>query len=152
MSVKYESAVNKDLPQLVALLGQLFEQEAEFTADAAKQEAALKLIFADPSLGRLYVARDGSRVVAMASLLFTVSTAEGGKAALFEDLVVRPDYRKQGIGARLLEYVIAQARAEGVLRMTLLTDMQNEQAQVLYRRLGFVGSPMKPMRLKIKPK
>jgi GNAT superfamily N-acetyltransferase len=88
----------------------------------------------------------------MASLLFTVSTAEGGKAALFEDLVVRPDYRKQGIGARLLEYVIAQARAEGVLRMTLLTDMQNEQAQVLYRRLGFVGSPMKPMRLKIKPK
>jgi GNAT superfamily N-acetyltransferase len=152
MSVKFEPAVNKDLPQLVALLGQLFEQEAEFTADAAKQEAALKLIFADPSLGRLYVARDGSRVVAMASLLFTVSTAEGGKAALFEDLVVRPDYRKQGIGARLLEYVIAQARAEGVLRMTLLTDMQNEQAQVLYRRLGFVGSPMKPMRLKIKPK
>jgi GNAT superfamily N-acetyltransferase len=152
MSVKFEPAVNKDLPQLVALLGQLFEQEAEFTADAAKQEAALKLIFADPSLGRLYVARDGSRVVAMASLLFTVSTAEGGKAALFEDLVVRPDYRKQGIGARLLEYVIAQARAEGVLRMTLLTDMQNEQAQVLYRKLGFVGSPMKPMRLKIKPK
>jgi GNAT superfamily N-acetyltransferase len=152
MSVKYEPAVNKDLPQLVALLGQLFEQEAEFTADAAKQEAALKLIFADPSLGRLYVARDGSRVVAMASLLFTVSTAEGGKAALFEDLVVRPDYRKQGIGARLLEYVIAQARAERVVRITLLTDMQNEQAQVLYRRLGFVGSPMKPMRLKIKPK
>jgi GNAT superfamily N-acetyltransferase len=152
MSVKFEPAVNKDLPQLVALLGQLFEQEAEFTADAAKQEAALKLIFADPSLGRLYVARDGSRVVAMASLLFTVSTAEGGKAALFEDLVVRPDYRKQGIGARLLEYVIAQARAERVLRITLLTDMQNEQAQVLYRRLGFVGSPMKPMRLKIKPK
>lgn len=152
MSVKYEPAVSKDLSQLVELLGQLFEQEAEFTPDSAKQETALKLIFADPSLGRLYVARDGSRVVAMASLLFTVSTAEGGKAALFEDLVVRPDYRKQGIGASLLEYVIAQARAEGVLRMTLLTDIQNEQAQVLYRRLGFVGSPMKPMRLKIKPK
>jgi GNAT superfamily N-acetyltransferase len=152
MSVKYEPSVPKDLPQLVELLGQLFEQEAEFTPDAAKQETALKLIFANPSLGRLYVAKDGPRVVAMASLLYTVSTAEGGKAALFEDLVVRPDYRKQGIGAKLLEYVIAQARAEGLVRITLLTDMQNEQAQVLYRRLGFVGSPMKPMRLKIKPK
>ena len=152
MSVRYEASVAKDLPQLVELLGQLFEQEAEFTPDAAKQEAALKLIFANPSLGRLYVAKDGTQVVAMASLLYTVSTAEGGKAALFEDLVVRPDYRKQGIGAKLLEYVISQARADGVLRMTLLTDMQNEQAQVLYRRLGFVGSPMKPMRLKIKPK
>ena len=106
MSVRFETAVPKDLPQLVELLGQLFEQEAEFTPDAAKQESALKLIFADPRLGKIYVARDGSKVVAMASLLFTVSTAEGGKAALFEDLVVRPDYRKQGIGAKLLEHVI----------------------------------------------
>ena len=152
MSLRFEAATSKDLPQLVELLGQLFEQEAEFTPNAAKQEAALKLILADPKIGKLYVARDGNRVVAMASMLFTVSTAEGGKAALFEDLVVRPEYRKQGIGARLLEYVIAQARAEGVLRLTLLTDMQNERAQVLYRKLGFVGSPMKPMRLKIKPK
>ncbi|HEX7251132.1 MAG TPA: GNAT family N-acetyltransferase [Burkholderiales bacterium] len=152
MTVKFDTASGKDLPQMVALLGQLFEQEAEFKPDAPKQEAALKMILADPKAGRLFVAKDGSKVVAMASLLYTVSTAEGGKAALFEDLVVRSDYRKQGIGARLLEHVIAQARAEGVLRLTLLTGMQNEQAQVLYRRLGFVGSPMKPMRLKIKPK
>jgi GNAT superfamily N-acetyltransferase len=148
--VEFTPAKDKDLPQLVELLGVLFEQEAEFSPHAGKQEAALRLIMADPTRGKLYVARDGKRVVAMASLLFTISTAEGGKAALFEDLVVHSEYRKQGIGAKLLEYVIGQARAEGVLRITLLTDMQNERAQVLYRKLGFVGSPMKPMRLKIK--
>src|SRR3954468_2224645 len=148
--IKHSEAAAGDLPQLVELLGILFDQEAEFTANPAKQEAGLKMILSDPARGKIYVARDGRKVVAMASLLYTVSTAEGGKAALFEDLVVRPDYRKQGIGARLLEYVIEQARAEGVLRLTLLTDMQNEQTQALYRRLGFVGSPMKPMRLKIK--
>jgi GNAT superfamily N-acetyltransferase len=152
MTIRFEAAAAKDLPQMVELLGQLFEQEAEFTPNATKQEAALKLIFSTPAYGRLFVAKDGSKVVAMASLLYTVSTAEGGRAALFEDLVVRPDYRKQGIGAKLLEYVIAQARTEGLVRITLLTDMQNERAQVLYRKLGFVGSPMKPMRLKIKPK
>ena len=150
--IKHSEATSADLPELVQLLGILFDQEAEFTANAAKQEAALKMILADPRLGRIYVARDGKKVVAMSSLLFTVSTAEGGKAALFEDLVVRPEYRNQGIGANLLEYVIGQAREQGVLRLTLLTDMQNEQAQVLYRKLGFVGSPMKPMRLKIKPR
>lgn len=152
MALDFRPATAKELPQLVELLGQLFEQEAEFTADATKQETALKMIFANPALGKLYVARDGPKVVAMASLLYTVSTAEGGRAALFEDLVVRPEYRNQGIGARLLEYVIGQARVESVLRLTLLTDMQNEQAQALYRRLGFVGSPMKPMRLKLKRK
>ncbi|HYD55583.1 MAG TPA: GNAT family N-acetyltransferase [Burkholderiales bacterium] len=152
MTIRYEAAAQKDLAQMVELLGKLFEHEAEFAANAAKQEAALKMIFADSKAGKLFVAKDGPRVVAMASLLYTISTAEGGRAALFEDLVVREDYRNQGIGAKLLEYVIAQARAEGVLRLTLLTDMQNEQAQALYRRLGFVGSPMKPMRLKIRPK
>jgi len=152
MTLRFEPAVQKDLPQMVALLGKLFAQEAEFMPDAAKQDAALRMVLADPKVGRLYVAKDGPKVVAMASMLYTVSTTEGGKAALFEDLVVHEDYRKQGIGAKLLEYVIGQARVEGVLRLTLLTDMQNEQAQALYRRLGFVGSPMKPMRLKIKPK
>jgi hypothetical protein len=93
MTIRFEAALAKDLPQMVELLGQLFEQEAEFTPNAAKQEAALKLIFSTPSYGKLFVAKDGSKVVAMASLLYTVSTAEGGRAALFEDLVVRPDYR-----------------------------------------------------------
>jgi GNAT superfamily N-acetyltransferase len=148
--LRFEAATKKDLPQLVELLGILFGEEAEFTPDADKQRRALQEIFDHPEKGRLFVARDGRRVVAMASLLYTVSTAEGGKAALFEDLVVRPEERHHGIGGRLLAYVIEQARAEGVLRITLLTDMQNESAQALYRRAGFVGSPLRPMRLRLK--
>ena len=123
-----------------------------YSADAATQRAGLLPILADPALGRIFVARDGRELVAMCSLLYTISTAEGGKAALFEDLVVAPEHRQRGIAAMLLKHVIEQARAEGVLRLTLLTDMQNEGAQALYRRLGFVGSPMKPMRLKLRKK
>lgn len=149
-TVKYEVAVQKDLPRLVELLGILFESEAEFAKDAEKQRAGLQAILADPSRGRIFVAREGREVVAMASLLYTISTAEGGKAAWFEDLVVAPEQRKRGIGEALLKHVVAEARKEGVLRLTLLTDMQNERAQAMYRRVGFVGSPMKPMRLKLK--
>ena len=148
--IAFEPAREADLPQLVELLGLLFDQEAEFRPDAAKQAAALKLLLSDPVRGRIYVARDGRRPVAMASLLFTISTAEGGKAAWLEDLVVHPDERNRGIGEALLKYVVTQAKAEGIRRITLLTDMQNERAQAMYRRVGFVGSPMRPMRLKIK--
>ena len=152
MAIEFGTATPKELQQLVELLEQLFSQEAEFQPDAGKQKRALEAILASPATGKLFVAREGRRVVAMASLLYTISTAEGGKAALFEDLVVHPDERKRGIGEALLKYVIEQARAEGILRITLLTDMQNERAQAMYRRVGFVGSPMKPMRLKIKPR
>lgn len=148
--VRFEAAKSADLPRLVELLGMLFESEAEFAANPEKQRAGLQAILADPMKGTVFVARDGRQVVAMASLLYTVSTAEGGKAALFEDLVVAPEHRKRGIGQALLKHVVAEARKEGVLRITLLTDMQNERAQAMYRRAGFVGSPMKPMRLRLK--
>ena len=150
--IRFELAKASDLPRLVELLGILFESEAEFSPDAEKQKSALQAILADPAKGKIFVAREGREVIAMASLLYTISTAEGGKAALFEDLVVAPEQRKRGIGEALLKHVVAEARAEGVLRITLLTDMQNERAQAMYRRAGFVGSPMKPMRLKLRKK
>ncbi len=150
--VEFGPAREPELAQLIELLGLLFEAEAEFRPDAGKQEAGLRMILGDPARGRIYVAREARRVVAMSSLLFTVSTAEGGKAAWFEDLIVRPEYRRQGVAAQMLSYVIGEARKEGLVRITLLTDMQNEQAQALYRRAGFVGSPMRPMRLKLKGK
>ena len=138
-----------DLEQLVALLGLLFEDEEEFAPDADKQRRALQAILSDPGVGRTFVAREGERIVAMANLLYTVSTAEGGRAALFEDLVVLPERRGRGIGSALLRHVIDAARKEGLTRITLLTDRGNKRAQALYRKVGFVASTMTAMRLKL---
>lgn len=150
MSPAFDTADARDLPQLVELLALLFAQEAEFTPDAAKQRSALQQILGNPAIGRIYVAREGARVLAMASLLYTVSTAEGSPAAWLEDLVVRPERRGQGIGRKLLEHVAAQARNDGVARITLLTDGDNRGAQALYRKMGFRASPMRPMRLRLR--
>jgi GNAT superfamily N-acetyltransferase len=147
--LEFDEARSDELPQLVALLGILFSHEAEFKPDAAKQERALRTILSDPSIGTIYVARNQGRVIAMANLLYTVSTAEGGKAALFEDLVVLPEHRGRGVARQLVKFVVDEARRRGVLRLTLLTDVQNERAQALYRKLGFADSSMKPMRLKL---
>ena len=147
--LELDVARRDELAQLVALLTILFSEETEFTPDYEKQTRALEKILSDESVGTVYVAREEGRVVAMASLLYTVSTASGGKAALFEDLIVLPTHRGRGIATELVAYMIAEARNRGVLRLTLLTDMQNERAQALYRRLGFIDSSMKPMRIKL---
>jgi GNAT superfamily N-acetyltransferase len=149
VSVELGPATREDLPQLVALLGVLFSQEAELVPDDTKQTRALEKILSDESVGRIHVAREGGKVVAMASLIYGISTAEGGLAASFEDMIVLPGYRGKGIGTALLEHVVAEARKQGVLRLMLLTDRQNKRAQALYRKLGFVESTMKAMRLKL---
>jgi ribosomal protein S18 acetylase RimI-like enzyme len=138
-----------DLPQLVELLGILFTQEAELSPGPEKQRRALEMILADPSRARIYVAREGDRVIAMAALHFTTSTAEGGKVAGLEDCIVHPEHRRKGVGEKLLGYVLEQAKAEGALRVMLLTDGDNVTAQALYRKLGFKPSSMLAMRLKL---
>jgi ribosomal protein S18 acetylase RimI-like enzyme len=147
---QFGTAQPADVPQLVELLGILFTQEAELSPDPEKQRRALEIILQDPSRARLYVARDGNTIVAMAALHFTTSTAEGGRVAWFEDCIVRPEHRRQGIGKALLEHVVARARAEGALRVMLLTDGDNERAQALYRKMGFADSAMLAMRLKLR--
>jgi GNAT superfamily N-acetyltransferase len=142
-------AGTEDLPQLVALLGMLFSQEAEFAPDDAKQARALGKILSDETVGRIYVAREGGRVVAMASLLYSISTAEGGLAASFEDLIVLPDRRGRGIASALVRFIIREARRQGVLRLTLLTDSHNKRAQGLYAKAGFTPSSMLAMRLQL---
>jgi GNAT superfamily N-acetyltransferase len=144
---EYGLARAEDLPQLVALLGILFSQESEFIPDDAKQARALEKILSDETVGRIYVAREGGRVVAMATLLYTISTAEGGLAALLEDVVVLPGERGRGVGSALLRHALGEARKQGALRVTLLTDAQNERAQRLYSKLGFGRSTMTAMRL-----
>jgi ribosomal protein S18 acetylase RimI-like enzyme len=147
--VKFAAASRADLDALVALLGALFAQEKDFSPNPANQARALKLILSKKKIGTIYVARDRGRVVGMVSVLDTISTAEGGRAGLLEDLVVAPGARGRGIGRALLRHAIAASRKRGLLRLTLLTDGGNRRAQRLYARAGFRLSAMRPMRRKL---
>jgi ribosomal protein S18 acetylase RimI-like enzyme len=140
-------ARKEELPELVALLGILFAQEHELSPDPQKQRRALEAILADPSRATIFVAREAGKVIATAALHYTTSTAEGGKSAWFEDLCVLPEARGRGVGPALLSFVLDSAKKAGVLRVTLLTDGDNERAQALYRKLGFKPSSMLMMRL-----
>jgi len=149
VSVSVRLATLEDVPGLSGLLTVLFCQELEFTPDPARQAAGLEMILRHPSVGRIYCAVAGTEVVGMVSILFTVSTAQGGQAAWLEDMVVHPGWRDHGIGNRLLQDAITGARTCGCSRITLLADAGNESAMRFYGRSGFVRSSMVPLRLEL---
>ena len=63
-----------------------------------------------------FVCRDGGRVVACAALhIFSPEIAE------IRALAVHPDYMSRGIGSRLIEECVAEARAFGIPKVFTLT-------------------------------
>jgi GNAT superfamily N-acetyltransferase len=145
--MRVTSATSGDIPALQHLLCLLFSQEAEFEADPEVQKAGLQQLLHSPELGQILVLRAGGAVVGMVNLLFTVSTALGGRVAVLEDMIMHPEWRGCGAGSKLLLAAIDLCKTHGCRRITLLTDGSNQGAQRFYARHGFSPSPMLPMRL-----
>jgi GNAT superfamily N-acetyltransferase len=146
-NVVIEPAISEDLDELSSLLGELFSEESDFRPNKDKQLRGLRLIFEQPSRGRVFVLRRDRSIVGMINLLFTISTAEGGFVILLEDLVIHKEHRGHGFGSMLLDYAIEFARQKNFRRITLLTDRPELRSQSFFRKHGFYESPMLPMRL-----
>ena len=149
--VVIEPATEADLDELSEMLGGLFSQEGDFRPDKERQLRGLRLIFEQPSRGRVFVLRQNGAIVGMINLLFTISTAEGGFVILLEDLVIHQQYQGKGYGSKLLQHAIDFAKQKNFLRITLLTDRPENLAQEFFRHHDFVESSMIPMRLWITP-
>jgi len=135
-------AEKKDVEALSGLIASLFSIEKDFAVDLDKQRKALQLLLADER-SAVFCVEAAGRVIAMASVQSTISTAEGGYSALVEDVVVDQAFRSQGIGAQLINAIADWARTRGIRRVQLLADMDNSSALAFYGHLGFKATNMR---------
>lgn len=140
-------ATEEDIPAICDLLLTLFEQEEEFVPNRETHIKGIARIIDQPEYGTFIVAEIDRQVIGVVSLLYQISTALGGVVAILEDFVVYRDSRGQGYGHQLLSTAIDMAKSKGCLRITLLTDGDNQRAKKLYQHFGFENSQMTPMRL-----
>ena len=137
---------------MVGLLEELFAVEEDFTFDEARQRAGLKLVMEKENEGgcALFVAvkdeTEEGRVIGMCSVQTLISTAMGGPVGLVEDVVVSAPRRGRGIGAKLLEGAERWAVENGLTRLHLLTDGNNDGALEFYRNTGWSKTKLVAMR------
>jgi GNAT superfamily N-acetyltransferase len=125
-----------DVPALLELIRELaiFEKlEHEVQATVGSLEDSF--FGPEPVAGAL-IARGDGELAGYAIYFFTFSSFVGRAGMWLEDLYVRPQFRKQGLGRRLIEAVaqIGVERNCGRFEWTALN--WNESARNFYRGLG----------------
>jgi GNAT superfamily N-acetyltransferase len=138
LSIHIESANEQDIDALVELLNILFSIEQDFTPDETAQRKGLQLLLNNPNQGRIFVARHPQAgVVGMVSAQLVISTAMGAPSAWIEDMVLRDEFRGQGLGKSLLEAAADWAKSKGAKRVQLVADADNAPALGFYKHLGW---------------
>lgn len=136
-------ATHGDVMVMSNLLGQLFKIEKNFHSDIHKHEKGLSLLLSRWEDAVVLVAEYNQKVVGMVTAQVLISTVEGDKVALLEDLVVDEKFRKLGIGKMLIDAMEETIAKKGLKRMQLLADIQNLPAHKFYNKYGWNETPMK---------
>jgi len=112
--------------------------EAEsFTNPWTREMLASELARTDTA--RVYVLRlPARRVAAFCACWFVAGEVH------INTLAVDPARRRQGLGRRLVEHVLAEGRAAGAQSATLEVRRSNEAALRLYETLGFTVEAVRP--------
>ena len=102
---------------------------------------AFERVQRDPNL-ELVVAENGEGAVVGCLQLCILPgvSSQGASRGLLEDVRVASHCRSQGIGGRLVQWAVAEARARDCKLVELLTHHTRVDAQRFYERLGFARS------------
>jgi GNAT superfamily N-acetyltransferase len=84
-------------------------------------------------------ARTEGKAVGVAILAYRLSISAAGPFASIEDLYVRPDLRRRGVGRALLEAVEKRCASRGLSYVE--AQVEDEEAAAFYTALGYEVQP-----------
>jgi GNAT superfamily N-acetyltransferase len=134
--IRIEPARERDVPVVLSLIRALAEYEQLRDAVVATEEDVRRSLFGEQPRAHVIMAYAGDTAAGFAVWFHNYSTFLGKAGIYLEDLFVRPDYRRRGIGRRLLAYLARLAMDRGCGRMEWSVLGWNETAIRLYQSVG----------------
>lgn len=138
--MRIRDATPEDLPRLVELLAQdELGSRREVSGGTVAEEyvAAFDAIREDPN-HHVLVGELDDEVVCMLQLSYLPHlTFRGGWRAQIEGVRVAAGHRGRGLGRRLLQSAVAQARDRGCHLVQLTTNKSRGEARRFYESMGF---------------
>ena len=83
---------------------------------------------------------DGAVIGCLQLCILPGLSSQGASRGLIEDVRVATHCRSRGVGEKIVQWAVAEARAKGCALVELLTHNTRADAQRFYARLGFQPS------------
>ncbi len=138
--ILFREATRADVPAIIEFQLAMARETEELELDRDILTKGVNALFADPSLGRYYVAEDAGRVVGSLMITYEWSDWRNGMVWWIQSVYVLPEYRRRGIYAGLYAHIKTAVEPDPAIRgIRLYVDNRNVPAQQVYARLGMEG-------------
>jgi len=142
-ALEFRDARRDDVPAIMGLLAADSLGAKREPTDGVVPESvwiAFDVISRDPNNRQIVAEQDGRIVGCMQLTLIPGLTYSGGTRLQIEGVRVAEDCRRSGIGRRMFDWAIADARAKGIRLVQLTHHASRGPADAFYRSLGFTPS------------
>jgi GNAT superfamily N-acetyltransferase len=129
-------ADRNDVPLILKLVRELAEYEREPNAAVATEESLLRDGFGPEPRFRCVIADWDSAAAGFGLYFLNYSTWQGRPGLYVEDVFVRPEYRRRGIGKALFVHLAQEAVRQGCGRFQWQVLDWNAPAIAFYESLG----------------
>jgi GNAT superfamily N-acetyltransferase len=137
--VHYREATPADASTIVAFQVAMARETEDLELDREVLIHGVNAVFADPALGRYYVAEEEGRTIGSLMITYEWSDWRNGMVWWIQSVYVIPEMRRRGIYAGLYSHVKLMVEQSTVRGIRLYVDKRNVPAQEVYTRLGMNG-------------
>lgn len=135
----YREALPADASAIIEFQLAMARETEDLELDREVLTRGVEALFADPALGRYYVAEEDGRVAGSLMITYEWSDWRNGMVWWIQSVYVTPEFRRRGVYAGLYAHVKSMVEQSTVRGIRLYVDKRNKPAQDVYTRLGMNG-------------
>lgn len=136
-SVTFHEFTSSDIPAILSMMQQ-FNAIDNYPFDEQERTQNLNLLLSHPHHGKLWIIRHNGVIAGYTFLGYGFSFEFKGRDAFVDELFILPEFQGQGLGKQAIDFVIDEAKKDGVKALHLEAEHHNERGLRLYRSKGFV--------------
>jgi len=135
-AVTIEKVDAENFEAFLGLIDRLAEYEKLAPPDQAARERLRRDCLADKPRYQAFLGKVGSQYVSYVIYFFTYSSFLALPTLFLEDIFVLEEYRRNGVGKKMFDFIKETAKREGCGRIEFTVLKWNKSAQEFYAKNG----------------